>query len=63
MFKPIPIPTISEAERTPLVQNLAGIIEDLTERVRQQEEQIGQLKDEIAVLKGQKKRPRFNPVG
>src|SRR6266702_846690 len=39
------IPTIPEAERTPLVTMLLGLIEALAERV----------------LKGEKKRPRFKP--
>ncbi len=37
------------------------MIEALVQEVQRQEEQIGQLKDEIAVLKGEKKRPRFKP--
>ena len=55
------IPPIPEAERTPLVTLLLGLIEDLAERVQKQDEEIAQLKDEVRVLKGQKKRPRFKP--
>jgi hypothetical protein len=55
------IPTIPEAERTPLVTMLLGLIEQLAERVQKQEEEIAHLKDEVRVLKGQKKRPRFKP--
>src|SRR6266481_1645691 len=55
------IPTIPEAERTPLVTLLLGLIEDLAERVQKQDEEIAQLKDEVRVLKGQKKRPQFKP--
>jgi hypothetical protein len=55
------IPTIPEAERTPLVRLLLGLIEGLAERVQKQEEEIAQLKDEVRVLKGEKKRPRFKP--
>ena len=40
-----------------------GIIEEQAEQLRQQEELILQLKDEIAVLKGEKKRPRFKASG
>jgi hypothetical protein len=40
-------------------RGLVGIIEEQVEQLRQQEELIGQLKDEIAVLKGEKRRPRF----
>jgi hypothetical protein len=55
------IPTIPEAERTPLVTVLLGLIEGLAERVQKQEEEIAHLKDEVRVLKGEKKRPRFKP--
>jgi hypothetical protein len=37
------------------------VMEQLVQKVRQQEEKIAQLEDEIAVLKGEKKRPRFKP--
>jgi hypothetical protein len=59
MGKEIKLPDIPEEEQTPLVKGLLGIIEQLAERVQRQEEEIGLLKDEIAVLKGEKKRPRF----
>jgi len=55
------IPPIPEAERTPLVVALLGIIEALGETVQKQEEQIELLKDEIRILKGGKKRPQFKP--
>src|ERR1022692_4957280 len=55
------IPTIPEAERTPLVTVLLGLIEALAERVQKQEEEIALLKDEIRILKGGKKRPQFRP--
>jgi hypothetical protein len=55
------IPTIPEAERTPLVTVLLGLIEALAERVQKQEEEIALLKDEIRILKGGKKRPQFKP--
>ena len=63
MLKPIRVPEIPEAERTPWVRGLVGIIEEQAEQLRQQEEGVGQLKDEIAVLKGEKKRPRFKARG
>ena len=50
MSKPVRVPEIPEAEQTPLVRGLVGIIEEQAEQLRQQEELIGQLKDEIAVL-------------
>lgn len=55
------LPTIPEAERTPLVIALLGVIEALADRVQQQEEEIALLKDEIRILKGGKKRPHFKP--
>lgn len=63
MLKPVRVPAIPEAEQTPLVRSLVGIIEEQAEQLRQQEEVIGQLKDAIAVLKGEKKRPRFKASG
>jgi len=59
MTKRFQLPPIPESERTPLIQALLAIIEALAQEVQRQEEQIGQLKDEIAVLKGE--RPRFKP--
>jgi Transposase IS66 family len=55
------LPTIPEAERTPLVEALLGLIEGLAQRVQRQEEEIAHLKDEIRILKGQKGPPRFKP--
>src|SRR2546430_6261813 len=63
MLKPVRVLEIPEAEQTPLVRGLVGIIEEQAEQLRQQEELSGQLKDEIAVLKGEKKRPRFKASG
>src|ERR671923_17316 len=63
MLKPVRVLEIPEAEQTPLVRGLVGIIEEQAEQLRQQEELIGQLRDEIAVLKGEKKRPRFKASG
>jgi hypothetical protein len=55
------LPTIPQAERTPLVVVLLGLIESLAERVQKQGEEIALLKDEVRVLKGEKKRPQFKP--
>jgi len=52
---------ISEEERTRLFGSLLTMIEQLAERVRQQDEEIQLLKDEIRILKGEKKRPTFKP--
>jgi hypothetical protein len=43
MLKPVRVPEIPEAEQTPLVRGLMGIIEEQAEQLRQQEELIGQL--------------------
>jgi len=55
------IPSIPEAERTPLVKVLLGVIEGLSEVVQKQAERIELLEEEIRILKGQKKRPHFKP--
>lgn len=55
------LPEIPEAEQTPLVKQLVAIIQALVERVAQLEELNAQLKDEIAVLKGLKPRPKIAP--
>jgi hypothetical protein len=52
-----------EAERTPLVEVLLARIEQLLEEQRRQAELIGQLRDEIAILKGEKAKPKFKPSG
>ena len=48
------VPLLSEEERTPIVTTLLEII-------HLQEEMIQQLRDEIAILKGQKPRPQIKP--
>jgi hypothetical protein len=50
----IPIPVVAESEQTPLVQRLLEIIQ-------QQAELLQQLRDEIAVLKGLKAKPKIAP--
>jgi hypothetical protein len=59
----IQLPDISDAERTPLVEQLVGLIEALAETNQRHAETIQQLRDEIAVLKGEKAKPRFKPSG
>ncbi len=59
MAKKLTLPSVPEREQTPVVKALLGIIEELAVTVQSQEEQIQQLKDEISILKGQKKRPKF----
>jgi hypothetical protein len=55
------LPSIPDAERTPLVETLLGIIDLLCQRVHTLEETVRQLRDEIAVLKGQSPRPKIAP--
>ena len=55
------LPNIPPEERTPLVDQLVEIIQQLLDRTSQLEETIQQLRDEIAVLKGQKPRPDIKP--
>jgi Transposase IS66 family len=55
------LPPIPEAERTPLVESLLGVIDRLHQRVQTLEESVHQLRDEIAVLKGQSPRPKIAP--
>jgi hypothetical protein len=55
------LPEIRPEDRTPLVEALLGIIRQLLDRVGQLEETVQRLRDEIAVLKGQKPRPDIKP--
>lgn len=55
------LPPIPDAERTPLVETLLGIIDLLQQRVHTLEETVQQLRDEIATLKGQAPRPKIAP--
>lgn len=61
MRKRIELPEIPPDERTASVKALMDASERLAEWVQQLEETIGQLRDEVAVLKGEKKRPVFKP--
>ena len=55
------VPTIPEEESTPVVRALVAMIEVLIEENGQLRETIQQLRDEIAVLKGEKAKPKFKP--
>ena len=61
MKKLPPFPEIPADEQTPYVVSWLGIMEKLRETIQQQEEEIGRLKDEIALLKGEKARPKIKP--
>ena len=61
MKKGVELPQLSKAELTPAVVKLQEIAQKLADRVQLQEEEIQRLKDEIAVLKKQKKRPKIRP--
>ncbi len=57
------LPNIPDAERTPLVDQLLVLIEHLIQESIRQAEVIQQLRDEIAVLKGEKAKPKFKASG
>jgi len=57
--KTLTLPDIPEQDQTPVVKALLGLTEQLIERVQQQDEEIALLKDEVNILKGEKKRPVF----
>ena len=61
MRPPIRLPEIPEEKQTALVKELLGITQELAQTVHSQAEEIQRLKDEVLILKGQKKRPRFRP--
>jgi hypothetical protein len=55
------LPPIPDAERTPLVEALLAILDAQQQRIQQLEETVQQLRDEIALLKGEKPRPKIAP--
>ena len=57
----IELPEIRPEDRTPLVDALLGIIRRVADRLAEVEEVTRELRDEIAVLKGQKPRPKISP--
>lgn len=59
----ITLPDIPESERTPLVVALLAVIEQLVQENARQSELIQQLRNEIAILKGEKPRPTFKTSG
>jgi len=59
MEKELQLPATPEEEQTSVPKVLLGIIEKMAVAVQRQEENIQQLKDEVPILKGEKKRPKF----
>ena len=57
------MPEVPEEEQTPLVKALLGLLEQYSTRIVLLEETVEGLKDEINILKGEKKRPNFKPSG
>ncbi len=56
-----PLPEIPPEQRTPLVESLLAVICAQQDRIIRLEETVQQLRDEIAILKGQKPRPKIAP--
>lgn len=57
--KPPQLPDIPEEEQTPVVKGLLALLELFAVRIQEQDEEIARLKDEVSILKGEKKRPKF----
>ena len=57
----IELPEIGPEDRTPVVESLLALLRLQQDRIQQLEETVQQLRDEIAVLKGQKPRPTIAP--
>jgi hypothetical protein len=55
------LPPIPDGERTPLVNALLAIIDAQQQRIAFLEEEVQKMRDEIAILKGQKPRPTIAP--
>jgi len=56
---PYILPPITAEERTPLVEKLVEIIDGLLEKNQRLSAEAQQMRDEIAVLKGEKAKPKF----
>jgi hypothetical protein len=59
--KPLAIPDIPEQDQTATVKVLLALAEQFAQQIQLQTEEIARLKDEINILKGEKKRPVFKP--
>jgi hypothetical protein len=55
------LPDIPVEQRTPLVEALLAVIRAQQDRIRELEATVQHLRDEIAILKGQKPRPQIAP--
>src|SRR5262249_37272144 len=55
------LPDIPAEERTPLVESLLAIIRVQQDRIQHLEATVQQVRDEVALLKGQKPRPDLQP--
>jgi hypothetical protein len=61
VMKKLAAPSVAEADRTPAVMELFAWGDGLVEIIHRLLEEMGHLKDEVVVLKGEKKRPTFKP--
>lgn len=61
MANGFPLPDVLPEQRTPLVEALLGVVRAQQDRIRELEETVQHLRDEIAILKGQKPRPQIAP--
>ncbi len=59
--KPPVLPDIPVQDQTPTVKALLALTEQFAQQIQLQTEEIARLKDEINILKGEKKRPVFKP--
>ena len=57
----IELPPIPDEQRTPLLEHLLAIIDRLVQRVRELEKTNREARDENALLKGQKPKPKIAP--
>src|SRR5438477_5686938 len=57
----VTLPDIPPEQRTPLVEGLLDLVRQLLDRVHELEQANQQLRDEVALLKGQKPRPQLRP--
>jgi hypothetical protein len=55
------LPEVRPEERTPFVESLWASLRQLLDRIQQLETTVQQLRDENALLKGQKPRPQISP--